>query len=154
MSSSEVIRAAIVAVLETVPGIGKIHPREKYSRTTKKLAEFYITDEVLAGGFIRRVAFKRVSPDGGYTFVVYTTWDIHFFRGFQEAEDSELDFDALIDAMDRAFVLDQTLGETIDSIVGEEQSALQLVSSQPAMFAGYLTHYARLRLITEHTDSA
>jgi len=154
MSSSDVIRDAIVAVLERVPDIGRVYSREKYSRTLKKLEQFYVVDDVLAGGFVRRVAFQRVSPDGGHTFVVYTTWEIHYFRGFQEEESSELVFDQLIDAMDRAFVLDQTLGETIDTIVGEQQSALQLVSYQPAMFAGVLSHYARLRLVTEHTDSA
>lgn len=152
--TSDVVRSAIVDVLKTVPQIGQVHERERYSKNANRLKEFYVDEGVLAGGFVRRTAMRRQSPDGGYTFTVLTTWELHYFRAFSEDNDSESDFDQLLDAMDRAFVLDQSLGGTIDTIVGDEQAALQLLTSQPAMFAGVLVHYAKFRLITEHTDGA
>ncbi|MDO9477665.1 MAG: hypothetical protein Q7L07_13220 [Pseudohongiella sp.] len=154
MSSSEVVRGAILDVLNTVNGIGLMHERERYSGTSSKLKEFYVVDGELAGGFIRRVGQRRVTPDGGQTFLVISTWEIHYFRGFQDAGDSELAFDQTLDAIDRAFVLDPTLGETVDTVMGDEQAGIALLTSQPAMFAGVLVHYAKMRLMTEHTDSA
>lgn len=154
MSNSAQIRTAIASIVNSVDGAGLFHDREKYSKTTSKLKEFYVTDAVIAGGFVRRVGRRKESPDAGQTFVVFSTWELHYFRSFQEDEDSEVGFDALLDAMDAAFDADQTLGGTVDTIVTDEQSGLRLLTSQPAMFAGFLVHYAKLRLISEHSESA
>lgn len=151
--SSEIIRAAIVATLQAVPGIGLVHAREKYSKTVKKLTEFYLLNGKVAGGFIRRVSTRKESPDTGYTFVVFTTWEIHYFCSFIEDEDSEISFDSLLDAVDVAFQHDQTLNGTVDATVTDEQAGIRLMTSQPAMFAGVLVHYAKLRLVTEHTET-
>jgi hypothetical protein len=154
VSSSAQIRDAIVAIVSAVPGVGLFHEREKYTKTTSKLKDFYVTEGQIAGGFVRRVARRKESPDAGHTFVVFTTWELHYFCGFQEGADSEVEFDELLDAIDTAFDADQTLGGTVDTTVTDEQSGLRLLTSQPAMFAGVLVHYAKLRLISEHTEMA
>lgn len=153
MSSSDVVRSAILEVLQAVPDIGKVYERERYSGTSTKLKDFYVVNGELAGGFIRRTGRRRETPDGGHTFLVTTTWEIHYFKGFQEATDSERLFDQTLDAIDRAFVLEPTLGDTVDTIMGDDQAGIVLLTSQPAMFAGVLVHYAKMRLMTEHTDS-
>ncbi len=154
MGSSTQIRQAIATLVNGVAQVGKFYEREKYSKTTNKLKEFYVTDGVIGGGFVRRVARRKESPDAGHTFVVFSTWELHYFRSYQEDDDSEVEFDALLDAIDLAFDADQTLGGTVDTIVTDEQSGLRLLTSQPATFAGFLVHYAKLRLVTEHTEMA
>lgn len=149
MSSAQ-IRTAVLAVLQGVDGIGLVYERQKYSKNAKSLVEYYVQDGVLQGGFITRRAFKKFSPEG-HTFVVMTSWEIDLFRAFQESEDSELAFDALIDEVDEAFIADQTLGGVVDATVTDEQAGIRLMTSQPAMFGGVLCHYAKLSLITEHT---
>lgn len=151
MSSSEQIRTAILAVLNTVESIGLMYDREKYSKNAKQLAEFYVQDGLLSGGFIRRRSLVKESPDT-FTFIVKTNWEIELFRGFQESENSELAFDLMIDAIDEAFIADQTLGGVVDTTVTPDQAGIRLVTSQPAMFGGVLVHYAKLSLITEHTE--
>lgn len=151
MSSSEQIRAAMLGVLNTVDGIGRMYDREKYSKNTKGLTEFYVQDGMLAGGFIRRRSLVKDTPET-FTFIVRTNWEIALFRAFQESENSELAFDALIDAIDEAFIADQTLGGVVDTHVTPEQAGIRLITSQPAMFGGVLVHYAKLSLITEHTE--
>ncbi|MDX1491278.1 MAG: hypothetical protein R3332_08325 [Pseudohongiellaceae bacterium] len=151
MSSSETIRSQMLAVLNSVDGVGNMYAREKYHKTAKELKNFYVTDDVLCGGFIRRKGLSKRTPDT-WTFIVKTYWEIELFKGFSEADDSELEFDTLIDSIGTAFVENQTLNNTVDSITTEEQAGIRLVSSQPAMFAGVLVHYAKLSLITEHTE--
>lgn len=151
MSSSAQIRTAILAVLQDVEGIGLVYERQRYSKSSKTLMEYYVQDGVLSGGFISRKALKKASPEQ-QTFIVMTTWEIDLFRAFQESEESELAFDALIDAIDEAFIADQTLAGVVDATVTDEQAGIRLLTSQPAMFAGVLVHYAKLSLITEHTE--
>ena len=151
MSSSAQIRTAILTVLQGVSGIGLVYERQRYSKSSKTLMEFYVQGGVLQGGFISRKGFKKVSPEG-HTFTVLTTWEIDLFRAFQESGDSELAFDAVIDSIDEAFIADQTLGGVVAATVTEEQAGIRLLTSQPAMFAGVLVHYAKLSLITEHDE--
>lgn len=151
MASSNNIRQAMLTLLQSVPNIGLVHARERYSKSSKTLADFYVHDGVLAGGFIRRRAIRQQSPDT-VAHVVWTTWEIELFRALNEGDDSELTFDQVIDEVDGVFRADQTLNGVVDGTVTEEQAGIRLITQQPAMFAGVLVHYAKLSLITEHTE--
>lgn len=150
MATRAQIGEAIVAVLQGVAGIGLVYDRQRYSKSSKILVEFYVQSGVLNGGFVSRPSFKKASPEG-HTVIKYNSWEIDLFRAFQESGESELAFDAMIDAIDDAFDDNQTLDGVVDGIFGEEQVGIRLVKSQPAMFAGVLCHYAKLSLTTEHT---
>ena len=150
--STESIRQAIAATLQGIDGIGKVQSRERYAKTTTALKGFYAQGSKLKGGFVRRASRNRVSPDGGHTYVVTTNWEIHYLASFIDDDESEVEFDAMLDAIEQAFEEDQTLGGEVEATVTSQQAGVHVTSSQPAMFAGVLVHYAKLTLQTEHSE--
>lgn len=145
-------RAAIVAALQAVPGIGAVHPFERYAATQSTLRNHYVvqTDagEQLRGWYVRRLGF-RVERNGAARPRVFTTWQMRGFMALADEAESELSFDALIDAVRAAFESDPTLGGAVQSTLFEGAMGAQLAASGPVMFAGVLCHAADLSLTTE-----
>lgn len=147
---SAAIRAAIVAKLQTVADIGRVHGYERYSATDKTFRELYVTGDTLSGWHVRRVARKE---DAAYNQAT-TTWELRGIRALVDAEASELAFDAVIDGICAAWRDDPTLDGAVLYPRGEEAVVPELVDAGPVLFAGVLCHSARLRLITRHVCPA
>ena len=146
-------RAAIVAALRAVPGIGAVHDHEPYANQNTTLRALYVvqTDdgEQLRGWYVRRVSFRVVRNGCGLPRV-FTTWQIRGFMALAEEAGSELAFDALVDAVRGAFDADPSMGGAVLSTLSADgEVGAQLSASGPVMFAGVLCHAADLTLTTE-----
>lgn len=146
-------RAAIVAALRAVPGIGAVHDHEPYANQNTTLRALYVvqTDdgEQLRGWYVRRVSFRVVRNGGGLPRV-FTTWQIRGFMALAEEAGSELAFDALVDAVRGAFDADPSMGGAVLSTLSADgEVGAQLSASGPVMFAGVLCHAADMTLTTE-----
>lgn len=145
-------RAAIVAAMQAVPGMGAVHDRERYASQAASLRALYVvqteTGEQLHGWYVRRLAF-RVERNGAGLRRVFTTWQLRGFMALQDEAGSELAFDAVIDAVRAAFDADPTIGGAVQSTLFEKEVGAQLTASGPVMFAGVLCHAADMTLTTE-----
>lgn len=147
---SAAIRAAIVAKLAAVPGIGRVHAYERYSATDKAFRNLYVTDGVLLGWHVRRVACKE---DAAFNQVT-TVWELRGVAAIVDAQASELAFDALIDAIRDAWRDDPTLGGAVLYPRSEDAVVPELADAGPVLFAGVLCHSARLKWTTRHAIPA
>ena len=151
--SLETIRAAIVAKIEGVAGIGTVHPYERYAVAQEAFRQLYLTGTDVDGWFVRRVqTIERSRAIGRY--MEDHRWAIRGFRSLVDAAASELAFDATIEAMRDAFRADETLSGAVDSILVGELAGLQVDDSGPVMFAGVLCHAAHLTLWTRSTRTS
>jgi len=148
------IRAAIKATLSAVPSIGIVHDRQRYAKRESDLKAFYQSGDLLLGWHIRRISTTVYSRGmGGQT--THHRWRIFGIRGFEDADSSEIGFDALIEAVRAAFAEADTLGGLVDTCITREpmaQAGLALVDSGPVVFAGILCHGAELSLNTLNHD--
>ncbi|AWI78583.1 hypothetical protein CEW87_03935 [Parazoarcus communis] len=152
--TTETTRAAIVGLLNAVPGIGVVHAYERYAAKHPELRALYVVQtgagtEQLRGWYVRRLSF-RVERDGMDGRRVFTTWLIRGVMALQDSTQSELEFDALVDSIRRAFEDDATLGGAVTStLTPDGEIGAQLTGAGPVMFAGVLCHAADLTLTTE-----
>lgn len=147
------IRAAIVARMSAVSDLGVVHAYERYAADLAKLKQLYYSAPHgnIRGWFVRRVATGESGNIRSHT-VEAISWQLRGYMAFDDAAQSELTFDALIESLRDTFAPDETLGGAVDqcSEPGNEdgQSGLQLVDAGPVMFGGVLCHAARLELLT------
>ncbi len=153
--NTETTRAAIVAALQAIPAIGAVHAYERYASTLPTLRALYVVQidgqpqpEQLRGWYVRRLAF-RVERNGAGRRRVFTSWQIRGVMALADEMQSEIVFDALVDAVRRAFEDDATLGGAVQSTLFETEVGAQLKNSGPVMFAGVLCHAADLVITTE-----
>ena len=149
MSTHREIRNQIVADLNTIAAIGNVHAYERYSTRQSDLQNLYLYNGQLRGWYVRRVRRIERSPDLG-RYTVDQPWRIRGFMALDDANQSELVFDDLVDAVVDTFRADDTLNSLIDSCIIENQAGAQVEDAGPVMFAGVLCHSARLLLTTRH----
>lgn len=156
MSKTTQIRAAIVATLAAVPGVGQVHAYERYAANHGALRAVYAADDgdqdVLLGWFVRRASFSAARVTPGKRRVT-TSWDITGYRALADALASELVMDALVDAIADAFDADPSLGGLVRVRQQADPAGVALQDFAPVMFAGVLCHAASLRLVTEHDET-
>ena len=155
MSQLETIRAAIVAQMQTVPDIGPVHGRERFDKDSRALQQHYMATVAgemrIRGWYVRRLSEQRRRIGTGKADVL-TTWQVRGFMGLADEDQSEITFDALIDALVAAFWANQNLGINGLTTAVDGEAGLQLQDSGPALFGGALCHSARLVLHTRHTE--
>lgn len=149
------IRAAIVARMNTVANIGRVHAYQRYSSNSAAFAELYSVTiggvKQIRGWWVSRIATRETSDAIG-RYVITHTWRIHGYRSLDDAAASETEFDSLIEALRDAFRIDDNLGGVVSSTVVDEGSGLQIDEQAPVMFCGVLCHAARGRLFTRHYE--
>lgn len=156
MADLETIRAAIVTTLNSVPDIGVVHGYERYSNDREALRKHYAARidgaDQLRGWFVSRRA--RLNARKGYGGPMVTNvWQIRGYMGLADAEATEQQFDALLEAVMAAFWADQNLGgAVVTTATLDTEAALNLEEAGPVLFAGVLCHSARLILRTEHAQ--
>jgi len=146
------IRTAIVAKLNTVTDIGRVHAYERYANQLADLAALYAWNPgggpaQLRGWFVRRVKVHESMP----TLATYSetiTWRIRGYMALSDAAASELAFDDLINAIRDAFRADDTLGGVVDSCRFDREAGIQMDDAGPVLFANVLCHSAQLTLTT------
>jgi hypothetical protein len=151
LSTHRQVRAAIAAVLEAVPGIGRVHQRQVYADREGTLRELYqatLSDgsTQLRGWHLTRIS-QRETSDGAMNRIE-SRWAIRGYLALAEERESELELDDLIDAISTAFQADWNLGGVVGGIDVDEESGIQVEDQGPVLFAGVLCHEARLILTT------
>jgi len=158
MSTEAEIRAAILAKLQGVNGIGQVHDYERYGKRDSDMYALYKDDAKgrLLGWNFYRESTAELEQDIGEVRRLFT-WRINGFMSLDDADATGNLFQALIEDIASAFRADPTLGGVIDDNKDMSQEfgpvGLQVDAIEPVMFAGVLCHRARLRLITETTES-
>lgn len=150
MSEHRILRAAIVAHLLKVTDIGNVFAYERYAKDDATFREIYAAGNSILGWHVRRVARKETSSRNE----VLTTWEIRGFASLQDGDESELQFDELIDRICDAWRADPRMGNAVLYPGPDIGPVPELVDAGPAMFCGVLCHSARLRLITRTVISA
>lgn len=147
--SLETIRAAIVARLNTVPGIGRVYGYERFASGEKLFRDLYASAGRILGWYVRRVA-RRATRTADATYEVQYDWQVRGFLSLEDAGASELAFDALIEAAIESLNSDPTLGGLVADTTTERGAGAQLSDAGPVMFTGVLCHGATLTLTTVH----
>lgn len=151
--SLEAIRAAIVAKHSAVANIGAVHARERYANSEDKFRELFVSTPAggakqVRGWWWRRVGTVESTVSTGTTMNVHT-WECRGYMAFNDADASELAFDALIEAFRDAVRADPTLGGVCEqNAMSGEPDGVQVLDAGPVMFCGVLCHSAVLQLKT------
>jgi hypothetical protein len=155
-------RAAILTALQAVPGIGKVHDRERYSRDEARFRQHYLytpppgaaVDSMIAphlrGWWFRRAETREWQANTRRT-VNQHTWLLRGLLALDDEAASELVFDFLIERLRDAVRADLTFGGVFaPGPMGGDGSdtGLQVLESGPVTFAGVLCHSAQLQLTT------
>ena len=150
---SAAVRAAIVALVETVDAIGKVHAYQRFAGKNDDLRSLYTVDGEVRGWHVQRVSARRRRLGSGRELVT-STWAVTGFLSFVDAEASELVMDGLVEEIVSAERADPTLGGLVRGLPVDEAAGFQLLDAAPVMFAGLLCHRARLSLFTQEISAA
>lgn len=145
------IRNAIAGKIAAVPNIGKVYAYERFAKAEKDFRTLYASGGSILGWNVRRASKTETSSAPGRWWVT-NKWVIKGFLSLDDAAESELVFDGLVEAIGDTFRDDVTLGGVVDSTVLQNPNVagIQVEDSGPVMFAGVLCHSARLALHTRH----
>lgn len=141
------VRDAIAAKIATVPGAGKVHRYERYAVAQKDFRNLYVTENKVCGWFVRRVRTVEQEDSTNANREIHS-WRIEGVMSFDDANQSEIVFDDLIEQIRAAFRHDETIGGVVETTLVDGLAGVQLEDSGPVMFAGTLCHRARLSLQT------
>lgn len=155
MSALATTRLALFELLASVPGIGRVHDRERYVRDEAKFRQLYLARfngaDQLRGWWFRRSATAEVTLGVGRRMEVHT-WQIRGYMALNDDEGSELAFDELIEGLRDAV---RTTADDHGSDVPWQPApfdsptdGLQVLDSGPVLFCGVLCHSALLELKT------
>lgn len=149
MPTLTALKTKIKEKLEGVTGIGNVYDYERYANKTSEFKTLYVNSGKINGWHFRRTKRKDTQPYIGRREIVQE-WTIRGFISLDDAGETEKTFDALIDNIIDAFFADDTLGGIIDTMIVNNNIGIQLLNSQPVMFAGVLCHSAELQFSTRH----
>jgi len=148
------IRNAIVATMESVTGIGRVHSYQRFASRNSDLSALYEHADTngarLHGWHLRRLRTSERPGGDGCRRNIQHRWELRGFLSLDDADATEIWMDQIIERLRDAFRADDTLGGLIDSCIVGQEAGLQLLESTPVMFAGVLCHSARLGLTTRH----
>ena len=151
-STLQAHRAAIVAALASVPGMGVVHDRERYASDNSKFAALYLYtpaggEPQIRGWWLRRVETEERTDTFGPGTNVHT-WHVRGYMAFADDDGSELVFDELIEDFRAVVRQDPTLGGACEQPPEEETDGVQVLDAGPVKFAGALCHSVLLQLKT------
>lgn len=156
---SDAVRDAIVAALQGVPAIGRVHDRERYAVNKAALREIYGWNNPDTGaleirGWHVRIEAERYGVPRAGRSTVATDWLIRGLLGFDDANASERLAAGLARTVVAAIGADATLGGTVrrlsDGAAGPDAPVgAQIARIEPVMFADALCHRVTLTLTTE-----
>jgi hypothetical protein len=157
MATVAQIRAAILAKLQAVANIGKVHDYERFAAREADMQALYkdATDGRIRGWNFYRTATAERDLDLGEVRRLHE-WRFSGFLSLDDADATGKSFDDLVEAIATAFRTDRTLGGLVIDVKDMDNetgpSGIQIESIEPVMFAGVLCHRAQLSLVTETTE--
>ena len=154
-------RAALQALLSTVPAVGLVHPCERYASSEQGFKQAYLythadsdvdafgIDPHIRGWYIRRTETSEVTTNG--RILNEHTWLVRGYLSFKDAIASELIFDDLVERMREVVRQSSSLG--LPGLIGPQpfdERGIQVAGAGPVWFAGVLCHSAALQLKTRN----
>lgn len=151
MSTLAAHRAALKALLLTVPDVGVVHDIEPYARSEADFRACYLFTPAagsahVRGWFIRRTATREAELSLN-TVLNTHSWSITGMLALDFAARSEDTFDGLVEAIRHAYRANPTLGGT-NALGPENGFGMHVSQSSPSVFAGLLCHRAVLQVQT------
>lgn len=143
--STAAIRDALVALLEAVPEIGRVHAYERFAVAEADFKALYVYQNAIRGWRVSRAASQARTLATGRRLVT-ETWNIVGLLSLLDAEESEIRAGDLADQIIDAERADPTLGGVLLGRPIAGVSGIQLVAIEPVMFAGALCHRVSLQL--------
>lgn len=143
---SDPIRDAIVATLQSVPDIGRVHAYARNVNTAADVQAHYGYNGQLRGWFVRRMKIEEVVV--GQAPRERIEWLIRGYLALKDASATEPTFDLLIDRIREVFRAEYRLQGSVVTTRTEEEGGIQLEDAGPTLLAGVLCHSAMLRLVT------
>lgn len=145
-------RAALVALLEAVPAVGRVHHYERYAREDSAFRAHYLHTlpggaKQLRGWQVSRVGVAERLLDLG-RWLDEHSWVIRGYLALDDSAATELTFDGLVEDIRAAFRADPTLGGLSTAEPIGEEDGIQVRDAGPVMFCGVLCHSALLTLQT------
>lgn len=145
-------RSALVTSMRAVPNIGVVHAYERTGADLATLKQHYYsaTHQQIRGWFVRRVRIREtgiLQP----LYLEVVEWQIRGFMAVDDAGESELVFDDLLEGLRDRLRDDSTLGGTVMKLGlldAKSDRGLQLEDFGPYMFGGVLCHGAKFSLVT------
>lgn len=149
------IRTALLATVAAVADIGQVHAHERYAREEAKFRDRFLFTptggtEQLRGWWLRRTATRESSPSVGRTVNVHT-WQLRGYMSLNDEAATELEFDALVEALRDALRADPNVGGFAEQgplADGDNTDGPQLLDTGPVLFCGVLCHSAVIELRT------
>lgn len=151
--STAAIRAALVALLTAIPGIGRVHGYERFALADKGLLDLYAQDGGVRGWRVSRISSRRRALASG-RILVTSRWVIVGLLALVDAAETEILAGDLADAISAAELADPTLGGVVRGRPVEGASGMQLIALEPVMFAGVLCHRVTLQLDAQTYEGA
>jgi hypothetical protein len=148
MTTATDIRAAIVAKVQAVAGIGKVHAYERFAVQQSKLKELYAFEDRILGWNVSRASFKKTMIGDGL-FLVRSNWKVRGFMSLDDARETELLFDALADQLQAKLANDPTFNKLAAWVPDYELKA----ELEPVMFCGILCHSATITFDSMHEET-
>jgi hypothetical protein len=140
----------IKSVLESVDGVGVVHGYVRWAPDWEKFLALFSENGKVNGWMISRQSVTRhrtaySEVQAAHIFVLTGIY------GLNDADESELTFQGILDSVQSAFAADPTMGgacETINPEVGamNGQYGLQIEMIENRMFGSVLCHTAECRL--------
>lgn len=163
MSRIDEIRVAIVARLAAVPGIGRVHDRERDVRDPVRLEQLFFYETPGGGGaklrgwWLRRSAAKERGTNIAHT-LCREIWTLHGYLALDDEGGGEKLLDDLVESFRDAVRADPTFGgvcalapqsaEPYEPHERREPEGVEVVESGLVTFGGALCHGVVLRLRT------
>jgi len=156
MPTLDEIRVAIAEKIFNLDPSVAVHQYERYTKNASDLVAMYKSgsdgDARLHGWHVRRFATREELVAVG-EWSIWHSWRIRGFMSLDDADESEKLFDTEIEAIRDSFREDETLGGLVlENIAPSGEAGIQVLASQPVMFAGVLCHSAELGLTTQHLE--
>lgn len=153
------IREQIKTILGTVPGIGIVHDRDRFTVNNQKMLDYFkdATGQINTCMFRREKMAKRTITIGQNKERIHV-FVIRVIMGLNEAKGTGTIFDDLLDAAEKIFNRYPTLNGTCRALFADwgpmsGVSGAQLEISEDRVFAGVLCHYGELHLpVVERND--
>lgn len=151
MSTLAQHRAALKALLLTVPDVGVVHDIEPYARSESEFRGCYLFTPAggtahVRGWFIRRTGTREAELNL-QTVLETHAWQITGLMALDYQAASEATFDGLLEAIRQAYRANPTLGG-VNALGPANGFGMHVAQSGPAVFAGLLCHRAVLQVQT------
>lgn len=149
MTTTTNIRNAIVGKLTAITGIGKVHSYERYAVQQSKLKELFEFNTRILGWVARRAGFKKIAIADAI-FTLRSNWEIRGYMSLDDAAETEILFDTLVDLVQLTLSNDPTFGGIGNYVPDYEIKA----TLEPVMFCGVLCHSVTLSFDSLHDEEA